>query len=258
MTLSFAFALKILLKRTAHVCHQRPVRRHLGVAFEQDLVRAHFLRQSLRGGRVLPAVEVVRADVLRSLLFIVISLETVGHDDLLVVAGKILDERRRRLDDVAVEPEHPGRRRAEGGEEEVVARAAHGCSALFLVGEGVALGLGLRDGRLVVLALDGDGREAVLVGRGLRLLNALLQLAVGFAAFLALGDDEAQRDQVVRVAQLDEVVPVLLVEAREGREDQHALAVADWVGCGGDIVHVVVDHRRRLRDLVRVLLLEGQ
>lgn len=174
------------------------------------------------------------------------------------MAGKVLNERRRRLDDVAVEPQHPGRRRAEGGEKEVVARAAHGCSALLLVGEGMALGLSLRDGRLVVLALDGDGREAVLVGRRLRLLDALLQLAVGFAAFFALGDDETQRDQVVRVAQLDEVVPVFLVEARERREDQYALAVADWVGCGGDIVHVVVDHRRRLRDLIRILLLEWQ
>lgn len=174
------------------------------------------------------------------------------------MAGKVLNKRRRRLDNIAVQPEHPRSRRAEGCEEEVVARAAHGCPTLFLVGEGVALGLGLRDGRLVVLALDGDGREAVLVGRRLRLLDALLQLAVGFAAFFALGDDEAQRDQVVRVAQLDEVVPVLLVEARERCEDQHALAVADWVGCGGDIVHVVVDDRRWLRDLIRVLLLKGE
>lgn len=212
----------------------------------------------MRGGRVLPAVEVVRADILRSLLFVVISLEAVGHNNLLVVASKVLNKRRRCLDNIAVQPEHPRSRRAEGGEEEVVARAAHGCPALFLVGEGMALRLGLRDGGLVVLALDGDGREAVLVGRRLRLLDALLQLAVGFAAFFALGDDEAKRDQVVRVAQLDEVVPVFLVEARERRENQHALAVADRVGCGGDIVHVVVDDRRRLRDLIWVLLLEGQ
>ena len=183
----------------------------------------------MRSGRVLPAVEIVRTNVLRILVLVVVPLETVGNNNLLIVAREVLDKRGRRLDDVAVQPEHPGRSRAEGGEEQVVARAAHCSSALFLVGEGVALGLGLRDGRLVVLALDGDGGEAVLVCGRLGLLDALLQLAGGLVAFFAFGDDEAERDQLVRVAQLDQVVPVFFVEARERRQDQDALAVADWV-----------------------------
>jgi hypothetical protein len=107
------------------------------------------------------------------------------------------------------------------------------------------------------LALNGDGGKAVLVCGCLGLLYPLLQQLCGFVALFSFRDDEAQRDQVVWVAQLDQVVPVLLIEAREGRQDEHAFAVADWVRSSGDIVHVVVDYGRWSRDLVGVLLLEG-
>ena len=121
----------------------------------------------------------------------------------------------------------------------------------------MALRLGLRNGRLVILTLNGDGGEAVLVCGCLGLLYPLLQQLCGFVALLSFGDDEAQRDQVVWVAQLDQIVPVLIIEARERCQDEHAFAVADRVRSGSDIVHVVVDYRRWSRDLVGVLLLEG-
>lgn len=65
----------------------------------------------------------------------------------------------------------------------------------------------------------------------------------------------------MRIGQLAEIVPVLLIETCEGCEDQHGLAIPNGIGGGGDIVHVIVHDRRRGSDLIRAQqggLAEGQ
>ena len=130
------------------------------------------------------------------------------------MGGEVLDEGAGGLDDVRIEPEDPGGAGAEGREEEGVAGAAHGLAANFLRRHLVPLFLVLRlQRRVKVLAEDADAREAVLDGAGLRLADGRFEGSDGGVAFGGVRRDEAQRDELVRVVEADEVVPEGLVEA---------------------------------------------
>lgn len=228
-------------RRVVHHCHERAVGGHIVVALEQDVVLAHFGSHLLRGGAIDPVVVVVGANGHGLLLGVVKPLEAVGGDDGRVVVGEVLDDGGGELDDVGVEPEDPRGGRAEGGEEEGVARFGHGGATSLLVLHLVALGFVLRgEGVFGVLAEDGDGGEAAGFGAGLGLGDLLLEVGVGLVAFFRLGDDEAEGDEVVGVGDLVQVVPVALVEAGEGREDEDLLLVLGGGARLRDVVHVVV------------------
>ena len=92
-----------------------------------------------------------------------------------------------------------------------------------------------------VLTQDGDGGEAVFVRGRLGDGYACLQSCRSEIAVAAFGDYEAKRDEVVGVGQREEVVPVSVVKACQGGEDEDALAILDGRGGGRDVVHVVVD-----------------
>jgi hypothetical protein len=52
---------------------------------------------------------------------------------------------------------------------------------------------------------------------------------------------EPQRDELVWVCKFLDVVPVSLVEAGEGGENEHALALASCVAASGEAIEVVLD-----------------
>ena len=225
----------LLLVVELHIGHEGAVGGEFFVALKQQVVGRHLRGELLGRLAVLPAVEVVRA--LSGLAGVVlIALVAVGHDNGLVVRREVLDERGRGLDDVAVEPEHPRRVGPQRGEEERVARLRHGGAPHLLILHLVPLRLVLRGQRRVeVLPLDDDPPE--LVGAALLCLGDLgLQGRGSGVALLVLGDNEAEGDELVGVAELQEVVPVVLVEAGHGRQDQDGLAVGDGVLGDGDMV----------------------
>ena len=96
---------------------------------------------------------------------------------------------------------------------------------------------------LVFLTENGNGSEALVAC--LSPGNLFLELSGCCIALAALGNDEAQADQVMRVRQGDKIVPVLFVEAGEGCEDEDTFTVSDGVWGVCDVVHVVVDNWRR-------------
>jgi hypothetical protein len=242
-----------------HLGHQAAVCRHLCIALKQDVVLAHLVAQLPCGWAVDPIVVVVWADVVRFLVFAVVPLEAVGRNDGHVVRSKVLDEGRRRLDNVGIHPQDPRRGRAHGRKQQRIARLGHGCTAGLLVLHLVPLGLELALQRVLrVLAEDGHGGEAPSLGPRLCLGDLCLQRGVGGVALLRLRYYEGQRDEAVRVVQLGQVVPVLLVEARHGREDQDRLLVLDGRLRVGQVVHVVVDDRGSRVRSVRLGLAEGQ
>lgn len=160
--------------------------------------------------------------------------------------GEVLDKRRRGLDDVCVKPENPGRAGSEGGENKAIPRAGHGLAADLLVLELMPLLFVLRHhGRIEVLAEDGDAREASRHGARLGLADGLFERGGRGVALFCVRDDEAEGDQLVRIAESLDVVPVALVEAGEGGEDEDALALARCVAAGCEVVEIVFDDRRR-------------
>ena len=76
-------------------------------------------------------------------------------------------------------------------------------------------------------------------------LNLLLQGRRGQVAVLGLGKDEAESDKLVRVVQLEEIVPVALIKPRHGRQDQHVFLVLDGLGRYRNIVEIVTRDGRR-------------
>lgn len=234
-----------------HICHERSVRRHLGVSLEQDFFWPELLSQCLCRGRILPTVEVVWSDVHGFLVLVKVTLKTVWDNDRLVMSSEVLDQCRWCFNHVAVQPQHPRSGGTQRREEKAISGFAHRRATFFLCGHGMSFGLCLADGRLVILSQDGDGSKTVLVRRCLRPSYALLQLLRSQVSFPTFRDYEAQRDEIMRVRELAQVLPVLRVEARERCQDQHGLAIADGVACGGDVVHVIVHDRRRRSDLVR-------
>lgn len=137
--------------------HQCSVRWHLSVSLNEDVVWAHCLGKLPRLFAVLPGVEVVGALV--GLLGIGVdeALEAVGYDDRLVMQRKVLDQRRRCLNDICVQPEDPRGGWAKGGEEERVPRPAHSCAADLLMLQLVPFSFILRrQWRREILALNDD------------------------------------------------------------------------------------------------------
>lgn len=116
------------------------------------------------------------------------------------------------------------------------------------------------NGRIKVLTQDNDALEAVLFGAMLLgLVYLFLQLHRGLVALLSLGEDEAQGDELVGIVELEEIVPVSLVEPGHRSQDQDVLAILDWRCGDGNIVEIVVcdggwlerDARARIRFSVR-------
>lgn len=70
-----------------------------------------------------------------------------------------------------------------------------------------------------------------------------------------LGDNEGQCNQLVRVIKSQKVVPVLLVELRQGSEDQNRLLVCYGIAGTGDVVHMVMHHWRRYPLAICLLIL---
>lgn len=238
--------------RVGHIGHQGAVGGNFLVALEQDVVGLHVLGQFLGDLAIAPGVVVVGADVHGAGVGVVVALVAIGDDDGLVVAGEVLDEGGRGLDDVGVEPEDPRGAGAEGGGDEAVAGAAHGLAAGFLVGDFVALLLVLGlERRVEVLAEDGDAGEARVDGPGLGAGDGGLERGHGGIGLLGARGDEAQRDELVRVAEPDDVVPEARVEAGEGGEDEDVFTVCGGGARAGQVIEVVVhDGRRRAQAVV--------
>lgn len=157
-----------------------------------------------------------------------------------------MDEGWRGFDDVGVQPEDPGSAWAEGGEDEAVAGAGHGLAAGFLVGKFVALFFVLRlERRVEVLPEDGDACEAVGHCARLGLADGLFERCHRGVAFFRVWYYEPQRDELVWVCKFLDIVPVPLVEAGEGGENEDALALARCVAAGREAVEVVLDDRGR-------------
>lgn len=118
-----------------------------------------------------------------------------------------------------------------------------------MVAQLVALAFVLgRHGRVKVLAQDDDAFEAVLLWAMLRLLDLLLQKGCRLVSLFGLGQDEAQSNQLMGVAEVQEIVPVLLVEPGHRRQDQDVLLVPNGIGRDGDLVEIVSRNRRRALD----------
>jgi hypothetical protein len=73
---------------------------------------------------------------------------------------------------------------------------------------------------------QGGGGSPGGVGEG----DGALEVGGGEVAGRGFGDDVAEGDVFVRVGELEEVVPVFLVEARERGEDEDAFFVGDGIG----------------------------
>jgi len=233
-------------RRIVHLSHEAAVGSHLGITFQQNIIFAHLRSKILCCGTVDPVVEIVFPNIHSLLFFVVVSLEAVGDNDGHVVVGEILDQGRRGLDDVGIHPQNPRGCGAQGCEQERVARLGHSRPSCLLILHLVTLGLALRlEWGLGVLTEDSDGGEAVLLGSCLCLGDLCLQRSVCGIALLCLWYYEAQRDEVVWVAELEEVVPVLLVELCQRCEDEDRLFVLDWRARVGHIVHVVMHDGRR-------------
>ena len=131
-----------------------------------------------------------------------------------------MDQCRQRFDDIRIEPENPGGGGAEGGEQKGVAGAGHGCPPSFLILHLVTFGFILRgDWGVEILTEDGDAREAVLFQARLRLGYSGLEGGGSGVAFASLWDDKAQGNQMMRIGQSFEVIPVALIEASERSQD---------------------------------------
>lgn len=160
--------------------------------------------------------------------------------------GKVLDEGWRGFDDVGVQPKDPGGAWTKGGEDEAVTGAGHGLAASFLVGKLVALFFVLRlERRIEVLPEDRDACEAVGHCACLGLADGLFERCHRSVAFFCVWYYEPQRDELVRVCKFLDIVPVSLVEAGEGGENEHALALASCVAASGETIEVVLDDRGR-------------
>lgn len=188
----------------------------------------------------MPGIKVVWPALLDTLFGV--ALEAVRDNDSAVVACKVLNQRVWGLDDVGVEPEHPGSGGAEGGVQEGVPGAGHCGAASLLRGEGMALLLVLRDRRVEILADNGDSRESVLLGTGLHSPHGILQFRQRRVTLAGLGHDETEVNEIVRVIELQQVRPVCIVEAGEGCQQEDLFAVLDRGRGGGEVVEIVVDY----------------
>lgn len=211
--------------------HEGSVGNYFLVALDDDLVVGHGGGQAEALVGLCPVVEVVGPDGLLVFVLVEVALVAVCCEDRLVVAGHVLDERSWGLDDVCVEPEHPGGEGTDGGEEEGVSGGGHLGASFFLDLEGVSVLLELGDGGVVVLPEDCDFGE---LGRG-GVLGALDLLDGGLQALergVSLGcprEDEAKLDELSWVGQLEQVLPVVVVEVGHGRQDEHLFVVLQRV-----------------------------
>lgn len=150
------------------------------------------------------------------------------------MGGHVLDERSWGFDNVCVEPEHPGCEGPDCGEEERVSGCGHLRTPLLLGLQGVSVLLELGDGGVVVLSEDCDFGELGRLGIlwALHLLDGCLQFLQSHVSFLCSRHYEAEFNELSWVRELEQVLPVVLVEICHRREDEDLLAVLQRVlGC---------------------------
>lgn len=225
-------------------CHQCSIRRYVRITFEQYFVRPHLRRKVLRHRRVLPRIVVVGSNV-GFFVFVQVALVAIGDDDRLIVRGEVLNECRRGLDDVRIEPEHPRRGRADGCEEKRIAGSSHARASGSLILQLMPLPFVLTlDRRVKVLPFYRDACESLAFGARLRLCDRGLEGGGCGIALTTLGGDEAKGDEFVRIRELKEIFPISVVEASQRGQDEDGFAVRDGVGRSSEVVEMVVDYRR--------------
>ena len=163
------------LARLMLLRHQQTVRSHLLIPLKNYLILPHLLCHLQRDFRIVPRVIVIRADAL--LPVILVPLEAVGHDNGAVVESKVLDDARRGLNNIRVEPKHPACLRPDGREDKRVSSASHRGAASLLRAQRMAVFLILQRGRLEVLSQDRDAMESIRLLPGLHTANRILELA---------------------------------------------------------------------------------
>lgn len=176
------------------------------------------------------------------MLLVVVSLEAVGDNEWLVERSEILDQCRRCLNDVGVQPQNPRSIRTKSGKEQRVASLGHDCAAGLLVLKLMTLAFILgHNGRLEILSQNDDTLEPFgFTAMLLRLVDKLLQFGGGLVALLGLGEDETQCDKFMRIAQSQEILPVARIKTGHGSQNKDVLPVLYRRGGDGDIVKVVM------------------
>ena len=94
--------------------------------------------------------------------------------------------------------------------------------------------------------------EAFRFRAGLGLCDCGLKGCGGCISFSGLGSDKAKSDEVVRVRQGEEVIPVALVESGQGGKDQDGLLIRDRIGCSCQVIEVIVYYWWRYSLAVRL------
>ena len=103
---------------------------------------------------------------------------------------------------------------------------------------------------LSILPQNRNRSEPILIRRRLRLLYPLLQLLRSQIPLPSLRYDEPERYEIVRIRQRAQIIPILLVKLRQGRQDQNRLPIPNRIcGCC-HVVHHIVHHWRRWRDFI--------
>lgn len=156
------------------------------------------------------------------------------------MTGKVLDQGRGSLDNVGVEPKDPRGLGSNGGEEKRVSCASHGGTAKLLGGQRVSVLLVLWGRSVEVLSHNGDAVETVLLGTVLNLLDGGFKLCQRGIALARLGHDEPKLNQLMGVAKLQQVVPVLGVEAGKRGKKQDAFPVSFGVCGRRNVVQLVM------------------
>lgn len=162
------------------------------------------------------------------------------------MAGQILDEGGRCLDDISVQPKNPGGTGSNSRKNKTVPGTTHRFAACLLVLHFVPLLLILRGERRVeILPEDADTREPRVDRSGLRLANSLFECRNSRISIFRRWHNESDRNELVRVAQPDHIVPVFLVEPAQRREDKDPFAILRGSAGARETVEVVMDDRWR-------------
>lgn len=105
---------------------------------------------------------------------------------------------------------------------------------------------------------DGNAGKSFSLGPVLSGCYGSLQGSSRCIPFSRLWDDKADGNEIVRVSQGHEVIPIAFVKASKGCEDQDRFFVGDRVRGVGDIVEMIVNNRRgRSLAIFRCRLEEG-
>lgn len=162
------------------------------------------------------------------------------------MAGQILDEGGRCLDDISIQPKNPGGTGSDSRKDKTVPGTTHRLAACLLVLHFVPLLLILRgERRLEILPKDADTREPRVDRPGLCLANSLFECRNSRISIFRRWRNEPDRNELMRVAQPDHVVPVFLVKPAQWREDKDPFTTFCGSASACQTIEVVVHNRRR-------------